>query len=114
MIEDPLQEKVNIFKTLCAILSSGSADGDPLRKRLQSYACRELIRHLDDIDVKATSSEQGRDVVEGIVRVLCNENDVCSVFETVFRDSNRFSVDFDLYESSGLGVFNMAGKLVST
>ncbi|KAK6383911.1 hypothetical protein LTS17_003203 [Exophiala oligosperma] len=113
MIEDPLQEKVNIFKTLCAILSSGSADGDPLRKRLQSYACRELIRHLDDIDVKATSSEQGRDVVEGIVRVLCNENDVCSVFETAFRDSYRFSVDFDLYESSGLGIFNMAGKLTA-
>ncbi|KIW74016.1 hypothetical protein, variant [Phialophora macrospora] len=94
MIEDPMQEKIDIFVTLCKILCDRDAAGASARKALQEYAATTFIQHLRDIDIKKTTSKQGKDVVEALARVLTNDNDVCAVFEA---NANFFD-DFDLYE----------------
>jgi hypothetical protein len=94
MIGQPTDAKVYIFLGLCSIL----CDRDPIHSRsreaLQEYATSNLVQHLKDIDIKATSPQQGRDVVGALSRVMTNENDVALVFEKVTSP-----LDFDLYDS---------------
>lgn len=98
MIDNPTQEKVDIFKILCDILCSRNPDGAVAREALQEYASITLVQHLRDIDIKETSPQQGREVVEAISRVLSNENDVCIIFETIMSRLKKDWVDFDLYD----------------
>lgn len=101
MIEDSLQEKIDIFKVLCDVLCNSNAEEPSTREghQVQEYAAVNLIQHLADIDIKKSKPEQGAMVVEAISRVMTNENNASTVFETVMdRQGNHDIVDFDLYE----------------
>jgi hypothetical protein len=116
MIEDPLQEKVAIFLTLCGILCDREASTATARAELQQYAVTYVIRHLEDIDVKQATPQQGRDVVEALARLLSNENDVCAVFEVVAARSNMGTVYYDLYDEfdvQNLAEHETASKLLA-
>ncbi|EXJ75437.1 uncharacterized protein A1O5_02133 [Cladophialophora psammophila CBS 110553] len=99
MIEDPIQERVNIFVTLCEILCGQNAVGDSPRQSFREYATVSLMEHFRDIDIRQTSPKQSADVVEALSRVLSNDNNVCAVFEAVLDRQGRDYVEFDLYDT---------------
>jgi len=67
---------------------------------LHKYAASNLVNHLLDIDLIATTPQQGKDVVEWLSKVLNNENNVCAIFETVMHDKDDYYVSFSLYDES--------------
>jgi len=100
MIEDPLKAKVQIFTTLCKVLCDNNASEAESRKVLHRYAASNLVNHLLDIDLIATTPQQGKDVVEWLSKVLTNENNVCAIFETVLHEKDDYYVSFSLYDES--------------
>jgi len=97
LIENPIQQRVNIFVILCEILCGQTASGDPSRQSFREYATVTLMEHFRDIDIKQTTPQQSADVVEALSRVLSNDNNVCAIFEEAIARLGRTWVEFDLY-----------------
>jgi hypothetical protein len=95
-----LKAKVQIFTTLCKVLCDNNASEAESRKVLHKYAASNLVNHLLDIGLIATTPQQGKDVVEWLSKVLNNENNVCAIFETVMHDKDDYYVSFSLYDES--------------
>jgi hypothetical protein len=103
MIRDPIKAKVDIFLKLVGILCDQLPQGAPSRDSLQEYAAEWLLAHLEDINVKNTTPQQGAQVVEALMRILYNENDVSRVFEDIQSRKNELhDVDFGIYAISNL------------
>jgi hypothetical protein len=101
LIGDLTVAKVKIFVTLCSILCDRSESKMGSRKTLHRYATLYFRDHLLEIDPKKTDAQQGRDVVDALSRVMTNENNVCSIFESVMDeelDSDFFYLLFPLYD----------------
>jgi hypothetical protein len=98
MIEDPLKAKVQIFTTLCKVLCDSTTSEAESRKVLHKYGASNFVNHLLDIDLIATSPQQGKDVVEWLSRVLTNENNVCAIFEDVMHEKDDYYMSFSLYD----------------
>jgi hypothetical protein len=98
MIEDPLKAKIQIFTTLCKVLCDNTASEAESRKVLHKYAAKNFVSHFLDIDIQKTTPPQGKAVIEGLSRVLANENNVCSIFETVMHEEDDVYVSFSLYD----------------
>jgi hypothetical protein len=102
MIEDPLKAKVQIFTTLCKVLCDNNTSETESRKALHKYAASNFVNHLLDIDLIATTPQQGKDVVEWLSRVFANENNVCAIFEAVMHEKDDYYVSFSLYDESDI------------
>lgn len=101
MIRDPIKAKVDIFLKLVGALCDRLPQGAPNRDSLQEYAAEWLLDHLEDIDVKKTTPQQGAQVVEALMRILYNDNDVSRVFEDIqSRKNELIDVDFSIYRVS--------------
>lgn len=103
MIRDPTKAKVDVFLKLVDILCDQLPQGAPNRDSLQEYAAEWLLDHLEDIDVKKTTPQQGAQVVEAIMRILYDENDVSRVFEEIqSRINELYDVYFSIYGLSNI------------
>lgn len=103
MIRDPTKAKVDIFLKLVGILCDQLPQGASIRDSLQEYAAEWLLAHLEDIDVKSTTPQQGAQVVEALMRILYNDNDVSRVFEEIqSRKNELLDVDFSIYGISNV------------
>ncbi|OQV10292.1 hypothetical protein CLAIMM_14312 [Cladophialophora immunda] len=116
MIGNPVQERVNIFITLCEILCGQNAIGHSSRQSFREYATVTFVEHFKDIDIRQTTPKQSADVVEALSRVLTNDNNVCAVFEEVMDRLGRDYVEFDLYDTfrpdTIFGSWKRANKLL--
>lgn len=103
MIRDPTKAKVDIFLRLVGALCDQLPQGAPNRDSLQEYAAEWLLDHLEDIDVKKTTPQQGAQVVEALMRILYDDNDVSRVFEDIqSRKNELIDVDFSIYRISNI------------
>ena len=103
MIRDPTKAKVDIFLKLVGILCDQLPQGAPNRDSLQEYAAEWLLAHLEDIDVKSTTPQQGAQVVEALMRILYDDNDVSRVFEEIQSRKNELQdVEFSFYSISNV------------
>lgn len=101
MIRDPISAKVNIFLKLVGILCDQSSQGLWGREGLQEYAADWLLAHLEDVDVKKTTPQQGAQVVEALMRILQDQNDVSRIFEEIqSRKSELEEAYYDIYSMS--------------
>lgn len=103
MIRDPIKAKVDIFLKLVGALCDQLPQGATNRDSLQDYAAEWLLDHLEDIDVKKTTPQQGAQVVEALMRILCDDNNVSRVFEDIqSRRNELLDVSFGIYRISNV------------
>jgi hypothetical protein len=99
LIGDAVQAKVGIFNTLCNIICDRTPNGAQSRKALEEYAVTKFVEHLVEIEFESVNEKQTGEIIEGLARVLTNENDANVLFEGVAKSLDESATPFDLYDN---------------
>lgn len=110
LLPDVVEAKVQVFTVLCNIIADRQPLYEKVRLVLQGYAVSKFVDHLLDIEHDSVSEKQCTAVVEGLARILTNENATSKIFEDVTTSSAEWATPFDLYDSFSFGSHTVYGR----